>query len=214
MVHELQPQILVNNRLEIGGDFETPEQVQPREWVKVDGERVTWEACQTLNGSWGYDRDNLNWKSPDLLVRMLIDTISKGGNLLLNVGPTARGEFDARAVATLDAIGGWTRQHARSIYGASASECVAPPDCRFTQRGDRLYLHIFSWPMGALYLENMVGRVAYAQFLHDGSEVHMQDGTLVGHQVKDDPAGANTLTLLLPVQRPNVLVPVIELFLK
>ena len=73
-------------------------QIQPREGLVVDGEPVLWEACQTLNGSWGYDRDNLDWKSPETLVQMLIDAVSKGGNMLLNVGPTGRGEFDARAL--------------------------------------------------------------------------------------------------------------------
>ena len=96
MVRELQPDILVNDRLEIGGDFKTPEQYQPAGRMTVDGQPVTWEACQTLNGSWGYDRDNLDWKSVDMLVRMLIDAVSKDGNMLLNVGPTARGEFDPR----------------------------------------------------------------------------------------------------------------------
>src|SRR5262245_30226107 len=103
-VRELQPGILIDNRADVPGDFHTPEQYQPRGWVEVDGRRVVWEACQTLNGSWGYDRDNLDWKSPDLLVRMLVDSVSKGGNLLLNVGPTARGAFDPRARATLAAI--------------------------------------------------------------------------------------------------------------
>jgi alpha-L-fucosidase len=202
MVHELQPNILINNRTEVGGDFQTPEQVQPRGWIQVDGKPVTWEACQTLNGSWGYDRDNLDWKSPDLLVRMLIDSVSKGGNLLLNVGPTARGEFDARAVATLDAIGEWMRLHNRSIYGATQSDFTPPPDCRLTQRGNRLYLHVFAWPMIDIHLDGLADRVEYAQLLNDASEIQM---------VADK---SNTLTLKLPIQRPNVLVPVIELFLK
>jgi alpha-L-fucosidase len=202
MVHELQPNILINNRTEVGGDFQTPEQVQPRGWIQVDGKPVTWEACQTLNGSWGYDRDNLDWKSPDLLVRMLVDSVSKGGNLLLNVGPTARGEFDARAVATLDAIGEWMRLHNRSIYGATQSDFTPPPDCRLTQRGNRLYLHVFAWPMIDIHLDSLADRVEYAQLLNDASEIQM---------VADK---SNTLTLKLPIQRPNVLVPVIELFLK
>jgi alpha-L-fucosidase len=202
MVRELQPNILINNRTEVGGDFQTPEQVQPRGWIQVDGKPVTWEACQTLNGSWGYDRDNLDWKSPDLLVRMLVDSVSKGGNLLLNVGPTARGEFDARAVATLDAIGEWMRLHNRSIYGATQSDFTPPPDCRLTQRGNRLYLHVFSWPMIDIHLDGLADRVEYAQLLNDASEIQM---------VTDK---SNTLTLKLPIQRPDVLVPVIELFLK
>ena len=98
MVRELQPNILVNDRLEVGGDFKTPEQYQPAGRMLIDGQPVTWEACQTLNGSWGYDRDNLDWKSSIMLLRMLIDTVSKDGNMLLNVGPTARGEFDPRTL--------------------------------------------------------------------------------------------------------------------
>ena len=202
MVRELQPAILLNDRVGVDPDFYTPEQLRPAQWVQVDGRRVTWEACHTLNGSWGYDRDNLDWKSPELLVRMLIDTVSKGGNLLLNVGPTARGEFDARSKAILDAIGCWMRLHCRAIYRATASDWSAPADCRFTQRGNRLYVHIFAWPMQALHLPGLAGRVEYAQLLHDGSEIHLQSN---GH---DD-----SLTLTLPVQRLDVLVPVLELFL-
>lgn len=203
MVYELQPHILVNNRTDAGGDFVTPEQVQPRGWITVDGQPVTWEACQTLNGSWGYDRDNLNWKSPDLLVRMLIDSVAKGGNLLLNVGPTARGEFDPRAQQTLAHIGEWMHFHQRSIYGATQSEFTAPPDCRLTQRGNRLYLHVFAWPLEALYLDGLAQRVEYAQLLHDGSEIGMRVDS-----------SSDTLILQLPIQSPDVLVPVIELFLK
>ena len=212
MIRELQPSILVNNRSEVDPDFYTPEQTQPRGWVEVDGEKVTWEACQTLNGSWGYDRDNLDWKSPDLLIRMLIDSVAKGGNLLLNVGPTARGEFDPRARRTLDAIGSWMHLHGRSIYGASQSKFSTPPDCRLTQRGDRLYLHIFAWPMRAIYLDGLSQRVDYAQFLHDGSEVFMHSGA--GSRGYDHYSSNDTLTLELPIQCPDVLVPVIELFLK
>lgn len=123
LVHELQPDILINDRLDFpeSADFVTPEQYQPKEWPTRDGKRVIWEACQTLNGSWGYDRDNLTWKSPEILVQLLIDSVSKGGNVLLNVGPTARGEFDPLARETLAELGEWTRVHGRSIYAATAS---------------------------------------------------------------------------------------------
>jgi alpha-L-fucosidase len=216
MVRQLQPGILVNDRLDLDDpDFVTPEQYQPSEPMRRNGVPVPWEACQTLNGSWGYDRDNLDWKSPDLLVRMLVDSVSKDGNLLLNVGPTGRGEFDPRALATLAQIGEWMRLHGRSVYGAGPSEFAAPPDCRFTQRGDRLYLHLFSWPMRHLHLPGMADRIGYAQLLDDASEVRRtvtdpeqaaQNNTMGGL-----PAG--TVTLELPVQRPDVLVPVVELFL-
>jgi alpha-L-fucosidase len=164
---------------------------------------VVWEACQTLNGSWGYDRDNLDWKSVDMLVQMLIDTVSKGGNLLLNVGPTGRGQFDPRALETLAGIGKWTKLHGRSIYGATQSEFPTPRDCRLTQKGDRLYVHIFAWPFKHLHMDGMAGKVEYAQLLNDASEIRMRESQETG-----------ALTLNLPIQKPDVAVPVAELFLK
>jgi len=216
MVRQLQPDILINNRADLPQDFYTPEQIQPREGLVVDGQPVLWEACQTLNGSWGYDRDNLDWKSPEMLVQMLVDAVSKGGNMLLNVGPTARGEFDDRALQTLKEIGTWMRRHSRSIYGCGRSEFVPPPDCRYTydaERG-RLYLHLFTWPFGRVELPGLRGKVEYAQLLNDASEV-----CVVEHDRSSTPQGwsdpdPTTLMLQLPVQRPPVAVPVIELFLK
>ena len=214
MVRELQPGIMINNRSEIPGDFQTPEQYQPRGWVQVDGKPVVWEACQTLNGSWGYDRDNLDWKPVDMLIRMLIDSVSKGGNLLLNVGPTGRGEFDARALATLEGIGDWMRLHSRSITGATQSEFQAPPDCRYTQRGDRLYLHLLAWPFKHVHLDGLGGRVAYAQLLNDGSEIRTQKAPAQASNMTPQGMGGDTLTLVLPVQKPDVAVPVVEMFVK
>ena len=200
MVRELQPHIVLNDRLDLGKGVRTPEQYQPRRGQMAE---AFWEACQTMNGSWGYDRDNLDWKSVELLVYMLIDSVSKGGNVLLNVGPTARGEFDPRSVERLEGIGRWTRQHGRAIYGCGASAFTPPDDCRYTQNGDRLYLHIFQWPFHEVHLEGLGGKVAYAQFLHDASEVHLRRSQDGGPQ-----------TIALPVQRPDVVVPVVELFLK
>ncbi len=216
LARELQPGIIVNDRLDLPGsaDLLTPEQYQPRAWMERDGARVLWEACQTLNGSWGYDRDNLDWKSPDLLARLLVDTVSKGGNLLLNVGPNARGEFEPRASATLAALGEWLRLHGRAIYGCTVSEQVPPPDCRFTENAGRLYLHIFAWPLRHIHLDGFAGKVAYAQLLNDGSEIRMIESDPDQAASTITMAGtAGTLVLELPVQRPNVLVPVIELFL-
>jgi len=215
-VRELQPGIIVNDRLEIGGDIKTPEQYQPRVGLEVDGRPVVWEACQTLNGSWGYDRDNLDWKPVDLLVRMLVDTVSKGGNLLLNVGPNARGEFEPRALERLRGLGAWMRLHNRSIYGCTASDFTPPPDCRYTQNGNRLYLHLFAWPFRHVHLDGLADRVAYAQLLNDASEVKMRVVDPEQQAQNTTPGGtaSGTLTLELPVQQPPVAVPVIELFLK
>ncbi|WP_125616058.1 alpha-L-fucosidase [Specibacter cremeus] len=217
MVRELQPGIIVNDRLGIPGDVATPEQYQPAGTLKNDdGAPVAWEACQTLNGSWGYDRDNDDYKSPELLLRMLIDGVAKGGNLLLNVGPTGRGELDPHAVATLAALGDWMRAHARSIHGAGPVNLVPPSDARYTRRGDRLYLHLFAWPFGQLHLPRLAGKVRYAQLLGDASEIRMSVSD--PHQAAQNMTAAGqpegTLTLNLPVRRPEAAVPVIELFLE
>ena len=216
LVRALQPDIVVNDRLAVPGDLVTPEQYQPSgPMVGADGEPLTWEACQTLNGSWGFDRDNADHKSVPLLVRMLVDGVSKGGNLLLNVGPTGRGDLDPRASATLAGLAAWMDRHARSVHGAGPSPFVPPPDCRYTARGDRLYVHVLSWPLGHLHLPGLAGRVAHAQLLHDASEIVLEQTD--PHQQAQNllPGGqpAGTLTLRLPTQQPDVALPVIELFL-
>jgi alpha-L-fucosidase len=214
LIRSLQPDVVVNDRLDLEGDVVTPEQYQPTSSLADDGR--LWEACQTLNGSWGYDRDNLDWKTPDQLIRMLVDGVSKDGNLLLNVGPTARGEFEPRAVGTLDAIGRWMDQHARSVYGAGPATYVPPPDTRYTQRGDRLYLHLFAWPFRHVHLPGLAGRVQFAQFLHDGSEVPAEviDPGTQAQNTTMSGLGPDVLTLTLPVRQPDVAVPVVELFLE
>ena len=198
----LQPDIIINNRTEIEQDIWTPEQYQPEEWIRdANGQRVVWEACQTFSGSWGYHRDEATWKSPEQLVRMLINTVSCGGNLLLNVGPTARGIFDERADFALEQIGMWMRLNSRSIYGCTQSEFPASPDVRYTQNGKVLYAHIYAYPFVALRLKGLGGEVDYMQFLHDASEVLWdEDG--------------EDIIVKLPVVKPNQIVPVIEIFLK
>ncbi|MFJ5095051.1 alpha-L-fucosidase [Streptomyces sp. NPDC088557] len=215
-VRALQPHILVNDRAGLPGDFATPEQYQPSAPMTTpDGAPVLWEACQTLNGSWGYDRDNLDHKSPDLLIRMLVDGVSKGGNLLLNVGPTGRGDLDPRDTATLDEIGRWMDLHERSVRGCGPAGFTAPADCRYTRRGDRLYVHLLAWPLRHLHLPGLQGRVRYAQLLHDASEIirlpPAPERRAMNTQMGGQPHG--TLTLQLPVRRPDTPVPVIELFL-
>lgn len=217
MVRELQPDIIMNDRIDHpeSANFVTPEEYQAKSWPERNGERVLWETCQTLNGSWGYYRDNVNWKSPELLVQLLVDTVSKGGNLLLNVGPTGRGEFEAQAQTTLSTIGEWMRRHGRAIYGATAAEEEPPVDCRFTRRGNRLYVHIFNWPLRHIHLDGFAGRVEYAQFLHDGSEVKFRDADPNAVAQNTEMAEeAGTTILEIPFRRPDITVPVIELFLK
>jgi alpha-L-fucosidase len=207
MCRELQPGILVNDRLDLdeqgGWDVKTPEQVMMREPLQHNGKPIVWETCQTFSGSWGYHRDEATWKTVEQLLYLLIDTVSKGGNLLLNVGPTARGEFDDRALSRLSAMGEWMRRHGRAIYGCGPAPAgfVAPDGCRLTYNPDldRLYLHILHWPIQDLHLDGFAGKVAYAQLLHDASEVAMA-------------THGDTLTLRLPVIKPTVPIPVVELY--
>ncbi|MCX7826452.1 MAG: alpha-L-fucosidase [Verrucomicrobiae bacterium] len=221
VIRELQPKCIINDRLDLldqpgGWDFRTPEQFMPRGWVTVDGKRVPWETCQTFSGSWGYHRDETTWTSVEQLVVMLIETVSKGGNLLLNVGPTARGTFDQRALDRLNGIGQWMRFHSRSLYGCTAApnEFKKPDHCLLTYnpKTRRLYLHVLVWPMGKLHLDGFAGKIKYAQLLNDASEVRF--AAQKGAWMDDRQASADTLTLDLPVQKPAVTVPVIELFLK
>lgn len=198
----LQPEIIIDNRTEIEQDLWTPEQYQPTDWIRDDdGNRVVWEACQTFSGSWGYHRDESTWKTPEMLIRMLVNTVSCGGNLLMNVGPTARGYFDDRAVGALDAIGSWMKYNSRSIYGCTQSEFEAPADVRYTQKEGRLYVHIYAYPYRHLRLPGLADKVDYAQFLHDNSEIFFEE--------KD-----GDIVLELPYVKPNQIVPVVELMLK
>ena len=153
-----------------------------------------------------------------MLIRMLVDHVSRGGNLLLNVGPTARGEFDARALARLQGMGEWLRLHARAIYGCTFPpvELEPPEDCRYTYNSatKRLYLHLYAWPFKAVHLPDMAGRLDYAQLLNDGSEIHFRDASTTIHAALNARTPQGAVTLELPVTPPDVAVPVIELFLK
>jgi alpha-L-fucosidase len=213
MIRELSPDIILNNRLDlpVAADIYTPEQVQPTEWVKVDGEPVVWEACQTFSGSWGYFRDELTWKDEGQLIRMLINTVAYGGNLLMNVGPTARGTLDQRALDALNIYQEWMDLHSESIYGCTQSEYEAPQDCRLTQKGNKLYVHVYAWPFKHLHLKGLKDKVAYAQLLHDGSEIRQKPSKWSVTQLQ---LAEDTLVLELPVKQPDVVVPVIELELK
>ena len=221
-VRSIQPDVIIDNRADVDQDLWTPEQFQPTAWLRHEktGELVTWEACQTFSGSWGYYRDEQTWKSPEMLIRMLVNTVSSGGNLLMNVGPTARGYFDGRAKDALAVYADWMKYHGRSIYGCTMAEPdllkSLPADCRFTQKavdGKRLYLHLFAWPFAHLHLPGLAGKVAYMQFLHDGSEAVYTEREMKHYGV-GLPKDNNLLIIELPVVKPDVVVPVIEIFLK
>lgn len=222
MVRSLQPDILVNDRLDLrdeqdGWDYLTPEQHMPSSWPERNGRRVVWETCQTFSGSWGYHRDESEWKSPAQLIGHLVETVSKGGNLLLNVGPTARGTLDDRATQRLDAIGHWMHFHARSIYGCTQAppDIPIPANALLTWNPDRrrLYLHLLHWPVREYHVPGLEGRIQYAQMLHDGSEIQFRTRSTEIHEGLNAATPEGAVTLLLPVRKPALEVPVVELFL-
>lgn len=214
LARSLQPGIIVDDRLDLsdvegGWDFMSPEQVKVAKWPEINGKKVPWETCQTFSGSWGYYRDEYTWKNTAQLLELLIESVSKGGNLLLNVGPTARGVFDPRAQERLKSIGEWMKFNGRSIYGCTQApaEFKAPANSLLTYNPvtKRLYIHLLSYPMGSLTLQNMADKIKYFQFLHDASEIKFSAGSDENN---------NDIILQLPVQKPPVEIPVIEVYLK
>lgn len=224
LVRSLQPQVIVNNRLGLGEttadgwDFVTPEQFRVKEWPTVCGARVPWETCQTFSGSWGYARDEMTWKDTPELVQLLADTVSKGGNLIMNVGPTARGRFDARALARLAAVGAWMDDNGRAVYGCTQAPArFTPPEntvltCNPLTK--RLYIHLLAWPGQRLSCA-FPEEVSFASFLHDGSEVELErHGAEVSHSQKMYRTGCEGVSYFkLPAMKPAAVQPVIEVVL-
>ena len=220
-IRKLQPNIILNDRLDLekegGWDYKSPEQFMPKNWVTYQGEKVPWETCQTFSGSWGYHRDQYSWKSSRQTIVMLIETVSKGGNLLLNVGPTARGVIQDEAVERLEATHQWMKYNSRSIYGCTAApeEFETPDNCLLTYnpKTNRLYVHVLEWPFKTLSLPGLAGKVKYAQILNDASELKI--GSKKGAWLDDEQDDENKdLTINIPVRKPKVEIPVIEIFLK
>ncbi|MCK3685585.1 alpha-L-fucosidase [Maribellus sp. YY47] len=220
MVRSLQPGIIVNDRLDLneyedGWDFTTHEQYKVSKWPEVNGKKTPWETCQTFSGSWGYYRDEYTWKDSKQLLGLLIESVSKGGNLIMNVGPTARGVFDERANASLAAFGNWMKYNSRSIYGCTQApeefEAPAMSLLTYNPETNRLYIHLLDYPLQNLVLPNYKGKVKYAQLLHDGSEIAVSARSAEDIKENEYP---NDLTLSLPVRKPNDEIPVIELILE
>ncbi len=185
-VRSLQPDIIVNNRVgknrqgmaglsagkEILGDYGTPEQNVPANGLPG----VDWESCMTMNDHWGYNKNDRHWKSSQDIIRMLIDIASKGGNLLLNVGPTSEGLLPAASVERLAAIGKWMKVNGSSIYGTTASPFPkAPAWGRVTQKPGTLYLHVFAWPQdGKLAVAEAKAKIKRAYLLADASRAPLK----------------------------------------
>jgi alpha-L-fucosidase len=197
----LRPGIIANNRLGGGfrGDTETPEQHIPAMGFK----NRDWETCMTLNDTWGFKSYDNRWKSTETLVRNLIDIVSKGGNYLLNVGPTAEGEIPQPSIDRLREVGAWMKVHGEAIYGTQASLFRRLPwgrcTVKRTAQGVTVYLHVFNWPSdGKLRVPGLTEAPRAARLVTTGAAL----------QTKPD---GDSLTISLPPAAPNALASVIAL---
>ena len=167
MAFQLQPDIIVNNRNKLPGDFATPEQ-------RVVAENRAWEACMTMNNSWGYQKADDDWKTPKTVLRNLITCARDGGNYLLNIGPKPDGSIPEESVKILTAVGKWMERNGQSIYTAEPCQPRRSSFAGFTRKGNTLYMHVWFWPGETVALGGLRNKVKSARLLASGREVKFQ----------------------------------------
>lgn len=191
MMRSLQPHIIIDNRLEVSGegfgslltdnpsfysgDFVSPEQIIPPKGIfDTKGNRVVWEACITMNNNWGYCENDKYYKPASMVVRKLVECVSKGGNLLINVGPDARGRIPKESVAILEKVGEWMSENGDSIYGCGCADINKPDFGRITRNDKKLYYHVLENTVGALPLVGLkYDDIKAARMLSNGAELNL-----------------------------------------
>lgn len=189
MVRTLQPGVIIDNRLEVSGqgygslaagnpspyhgDFVTPEQMIPPQGIQdVNGNDLLWESCITMNGNWGYHANDHYWKPASMLIKKLVECVSKGGNLILNVGPDAKGNIPKESLERLAAIGAWMKDNSESIYGCGKAGIDKPDMGRITRKGNKLYYHLYENTVGPMPLPGIKkSQVDHIRWLATGAEV-------------------------------------------
>lgn len=169
MVFELQPDIIVNNRNGLPGDFSTPEQ----EVVASKNGRA-WESCMTMNDSWGYQRADDDWKSTKTIVRNLIECANGGGNYLLNIGPKGDGSIPEESVKVLSEVGPWMQRYGDTIYTADVCRARGADYVNFTRKGNTLYAHIYFWPGDYVAFSGLMTKVKSVRYFATGQPVQFE----------------------------------------
>jgi len=219
LIHHLQPAALINNRIGIPGDYDTPEQFTPKfiptrktphmggtdsedksisSGVPAADDFRLWETCMTINDTWAYNKNDRKFKSTGELIRTLVDVASKGGNFLLNVGPMPDGTIQPEFEERLRGIGAWLQTNGEAIYGTTYGPVQGLVNARTTQKGSTVYLHVFDWHRGPFHLEGLEPRVVAATLLSGGKALPFtQNG--------------DRLEVQLPAEAPDPNVTVIAL---
>jgi alpha-L-fucosidase len=219
MIHELQPATLVNDRIGVDADYETPEQFIPTA-IPTKGIVLTgvdpevskrlknsvpkpedfrlWETCMTINDTWAYNKNDRNFKSEQTLIRSLVEVASRGGNFLLNVGPQPDGQIQPEFQQRLRAIGNWLTLNGDSIYGTTYGPVQGVAGMRTTANDKSVYVHVFDWPAGPCEISGIDARVMSARLLANGKPLTFRQTE-------------GKLTIDLPSQAPDPNVSVIAL---
>lgn len=221
VIYELQPATLINNRIGILGDFETPEQFLPNS-IPIQGNKLDfdhknagskpgevpppedfrlWETCMTINNTWAYNKNDRNFKSSETLIRTLVKVASMGGNFLLNVGPGPDGTIQPEFVSRLQTIGKWLDVNGASIYGTTYGPLQSLPYGTTTAKGNKIFLHVFDWPTGDLIVNGMKEKVQQVKLLSvHGKMSFAQNGS--------------QLKIYVPKQAPDPYVSVLEITIR
>ena len=199
MIRSYQPDVLMDNRLEVSGegfgslatqnpteycgDFVSPEQIIPPEGVVDDmGKPVVWESCITMNNNWGYNSRDNHFKTADIVIKKLVECVSKGGNMLINVGPDARGNIPAQSLEILEKVGNWMHANGEAIYNCGRSELPRPDYGRITQNGKDIYFHVNEPQIGFVPLVGIkADDVKCIRLLKAGSEMKIERNWMTGN---------------------------------
>ena len=195
MIRKHQPDVITDNRLEVSGegfgslmsdtpneyagDFVSPEQIIPPSGIRgKTGKPVLWEACITMNNNWGFCQADRHFKPAEMIIKKLVECVSKGGNMLLNVGPDAKGNIPCESLEILKAVGRWMEKNRDSIYGCGYADLDKPEYGRITKNSatNTLYFHVTENQVGVVPLLGIQkDQIKRIRLLSTGAEIKISD---------------------------------------